>query len=428
RCYESFGQDPELAGRLGAAAVKGFQARLPNGFRVLACAKHYAGDGGTVDGVDQGNVTADEDTFRRLHLAPYVDAIKAGAGSIMVSYNSWHGRKLHAHKQLLTDVLKGEMGFQGFLVSDWAAIDQLPGDYKSDIEGSINAGLDMVMIPNGPGQDNNYVQFITLLQELVKEGKVPPSRIDDAVRRILRVKYEIGLFEHPYATPELLESIGSEAHRQVALDCVRRSLVLLKNQDRTLPLSRKTGKIVVVGKAADDLGIQCGGWTIDWQGKTGTVTKGGTTILAGLRQAVKPGVQVTFSPDATQLQGATAVVVVVGELPYAEMKGDRKDLRLSAEDLALINKANMAGAPVVTVLLSGRPLVLESALASSDALVAAWLPGTEGRGVADVLVGDYKPKGKLPRDWPRTNDQAQRDVGAPQSVEALFKYGYGLTY
>jgi beta-glucosidase len=425
RTYESFGESPELAAELGAAAVKGFQAKLPDGSSVLACAKHFMGDGATQNGVDQGNAVCDEATFRQLHLAPYIQAIKAGAGSIMVSYSSWNGEKMHGNKHLLTDVLKGELGFQGFLVSDWAAIDQLSRDYKTDIEKSINAGLDMVMIPNGLGQKNNYIEFMTLLKGLVAEGKVSPARIDDAARRILRVKYQMGLFEHPYGDTKLTAEVGSAEHRKVARECVRQSLVLLKNDKHSLPLSKALKHLVVVGQGADDVGMQCGGWTIDWQGKSGQVTHGGTTILAALRQAVGPKGQVTFSPDASQLQGADAIIAVVGEQPYAEMKGDRSDLRVSPKDVALIEKAKGSGVPVVTVLLSGRPLVLGQALETSDALVAAWLPGTEGAGVADVLLGDYKPTGKLPRTWPRTNEQI---VGGDSDKPAQFAFGFGLTY
>jgi beta-glucosidase len=424
RTYESFSDSPELAGEMGAEAVEGLQSKLPGGFRVLACAKHFAGDGGTEGGVDQGNNVYDEPAFRRLFVAPYVPSIKEDVGSIMVSYNSWKGQKLHGHKYLLTDVLKAELGFKGFLISDWAAIDQLPGDYRSDIETSINAGLDMVMIPNGPGKENNYVEFVTLLKQLVADGKVSQARIDDAVRRILRAKFQIGLFDHPFASPALLGEIGSAKHRKVARECVRESLVLLKNENSAVPLSRKVKHLAVVGKAADDLGIQCGGWTIDWQGKTGAVTPGGTTILAAIRKAV-PAAQVTYSPDATNLQGAEAIVVVVGEQPYAEMKGDRQDLTLPAEDQALITKAGQAGAPVITILLSGRPLVLGAALEHSRALFAAWLPGTEGDGVADVLFGYYKPSGKLPRHWPRDNNQltSGKFTEPPQ-----FPAGFGLSY
>ena len=284
------------------------------------------------------------------------------------------------------------------------------------------------MIPNGPGQKNNYVEFITLLKQLVAQGKVPQARIDDAARRILRVKFKLGLFEHPYADPKLTAAVGSAEHRKVARECVRQSLVLLKNDNRALPLSKKIKHLAVAGKAADDLGIQCGGWTISWQGNTGEVTSGGTTILAAVRQAVSPATKVTFSPDGSNIQGADAVLVVVGELPYAEMKGDRRDLRLAAADVALVERAKQAGAPVVTVLLSGRPLVLGTALDASQALVAAWLPGTEGQGVADVLFGDYKPTGKLPRTWPRTNEQATAAAGKAGAGAPLFPYGFGLGY
>lgn len=428
RTYESFGEVPELVTELGTAAVRGLQERLPGGLRVLACAKHFIGDGGTQDGIDQGNCVCDEATLRRLYLPPYAAAVKAGVGSIMVSYNSWNGQKMHAQKHLLTEVLKGELGFKGFLVSDWAAIDQLSPDYKTAIEQSINAGLDMAMIPKGPGEKNNYLEFISLLKELVGQGRVPQSRIDDAALRILAVKFQMGLFEHPYANPKLTETVGSAAHRKVARECVRQSLVLLKNNGGALPLSAKLKRLAVVGKAADDLGIQCGGWTISWQGKPGKVTSGGTTILTGIRQMAGRQTEVVYSPEGENLSGADAVVAVVGEAPYAEMKGDRKDLSLGNEDVALIQRAKAAGVPVITVLLSGRPLVLGNALDASDALVAAWLPGTEGNGVADVLFGKSKPVGKLPRTWPRTNEQLGLTQADPAAKDAQFPFGFGLSY
>ena len=422
RCYESFSSSPDLAGELGAAAVTGLQSPLPGGVRILACTKHFAGDGGTKDGIDQGNTICDEPTFRKLHVAPYLPAIAAGSGSIMVSYNSWNGEKLHGHKKLLTDVLKGELGFKGLVVSDWAAIDQLSSDYKAAIEKSINAGMDMAMIPYPPGQKNSYEDYMRFLKELVAEGRVPQSRIDDAVRRILRVKFEFGLFEHPFAAPELMTSLGSASHRKIARQCVRESLVLLKNEGKALPFTKATRNLVVVGRAADDLGIQCGGWTIDWQGKNGNLTRGGTTILQAIRQAAHNGMNVSFSPDGSRLQGATTVLVVIGEQPYAEMKGDRADLNLAPEDIALVKKAKQSGARVVTVLVSGRPMILGEVLTASDALVAAWLPGTEGQGVADVLLGISRPKGKLPRSWPANNQQLDGS-GTP-----LFAFGYGLSY
>lgn len=292
-----------------------------------------------------------------------------------------------------------------FLVSDWAAIDQIAPDYKTDAAVSINAGLDMIMIPNGSDRKNNYAEFIRDLKELAAEGKVPQSRIDDAVTRILRVKHQMGLFANPYADPALTAQIGAPEHRQVARQCVRQSLVLLKNERQALPLSQSIKHLAVLGRAADDLGTQCGGWTISWQGGPGETTRGGTTILSGIRQAVSAGTEVTFSPDGRNVTNADAVVAVIGEPPYAEMMGDRANLDLGPDAVALVQKAKAFGAPVATILLSGRPLILGSVLEASDAFLAAWLPGTEGAGVADMLFGAVKPTGKLPREWPRNNDQ-----------------------
>lgn len=428
RTYESFGQSPELVSEMAAAAVRGFQGKQlserPDS--VLACAKHFIGDGGTQYGTDEGDTVCDEATLRKLYLPPYRAAIRAGVESIMVSYSSWNGKKMHANKYLLTGVLKQELGFKGFLVSDDAGIDQISPDYKEAVASAINAGLDMAMIPRGPDHSNNYVEFIKDLKELVAEGKVAQSRINDAVSRILRVKFEMGLFEHPYpGDPALTAAIGSPAHRQVARQCVRESLVLLKNEHHALPLSKKVKHLVVVGEAADDLGIQCGGWTVDWQGRTGEATTGGTTILAAIRRAVSPETQVTYSPDASGITNADDVIAVVGELPYAEWQGNAASLDLDLGDAALVEKARTSGAPVTTILLSGRPLIPGSALDNSDAFIAAWLPGTEGQGVADVLFGDYKPTGKLPREWPRSMDQAAAN---DMTGEPLFPFGFGLTY
>ena len=425
RSYESFGQSPELVSELGVASIHGWQGAALGKNSVLACAKHFVGDGGTEQGVDQGNTICDEATLRKIHLAPYEAAIKAGVGSIMISFSSWNGQKMHGNKHLLTDVLKDELGFQGFLVSDWAAIDQLGPNYKTDIETSINAGLDMVMIPAGPGERNNYIEFIADLKQLVADGKVSQARIDDAARRILRVKFQMGLFENPNSDASLLAKIGSPEHRKVARQCVRESLVLLKNSSGVLPLKKSLKRIAVVGSAANDLGIQCGGWTIDWQGKTGDVTTGGTTLLAAVKKSVSPGTEVVFSPDGSDLKSADVVIVAIGEQPYAEMKGDRADLSLAPQDAALIARAKSTGAPVVTLLYSGRPLVLGNALAQSDAFVAAWLPGTEGLGITDVLFGDFVPTGKLPRLWPASNDQLSLGHASGKS---LFPMGYGLSY
>jgi len=427
RTYESFGESPALVSELGAAEIRGLQGgQLSDPASVLACAKHFLADGGTTGGTDQGNTVCDEATLRKVFLAPYVDAIQAGAGSIMVSYSSWNGAKMSGNKELLTGVLKGELGFKGFLVSDWAAIDQLSPDFKSDVADSINAGLDMVMVPFGPGTPHNYVEFIEDLKALVAEGKVPSSRIDDAVTRILRIKYQMGLFEKTGENPELTAAIGSMEHREVARECVRQSLVLLKNTDHALPLSKHLKHLHVMGLAADDIGLQCGGWTISWQGQAGPAIHGGTTLLAAIRKTVASDVEVTYSATNVGAGGADAVVVVVGEKPYAEGKGDRLDLRLSTNDLALIAKAKEMGAPVITVLISGRPLILDAALGMSDAFVAAWLPGTEGQGVADILFGNAKPTGKLPRAWPVNNEQLS--ASANPAGKPLFPYGFGLTF
>ncbi len=425
RSYESFGESPDLVSAMGVSAVRGFQGNSLNKNSVLACVKHFAGDGGTENGKDQGNTVCDEATFRKVYLAPYAAAIKAGAQSIMVSYSSWNGEKMHGNKHLLTEVLKDEMGFQGFLVSDWAAIDQLSPDFKGDVQTSINAGLDMVMIPYGPGEKNNYEEFIADLKELVAAGKVSQARIDDAVRRILRVKFEMRLFDNTPTDPALTAAIGSPEHRQVARECVSESLVLLKNSNQVLPLKKNLKRIAVAGKAADDLGMQCGGWTIDWQGKTGNVTTGGTTLLAAIKKTVGSGTEVIYSADGSDLGSPDVVIVTIGEQPYAEFKGDRQDLTLAPEDAALIAKVKATHVPVVTLLYSGRPLVLGAALEQTDAFVAAWLPGTEGEGITDVLFGDRAFVGKLPRLWPANNDQLCVDHPAGK---ALFSVGYGLSY
>jgi beta-glucosidase len=435
RTYESFSEDPELVAELGAAAVRGFQgADLSDPRRVLACAKHYVGDGGTTwntaphlasqgASLDQGDTRLSEADLRRLHLPGYPRAVEAGVGSIMVSYNRWNGQKLSGHKQLLTDVLKHEIGFHGFLVSDYDAIDQLPGNYRSDIKQSINAGMDMVMVPG------KYKEFFTTLKDLVEKGEVPMSRIDSAVLRILRVKYAMGMFapgRTNLADRSLHATFGSPEHREVARRAVRQSLVLLKNEGKALPLSKTARRILVAGKNADDLGNQMGGWTIAWQGQGGPASPGGTTILAALKAAA-PGAGITYARDGSGAAGADVGVVVVGETPYAEFKGDRAALSVDKDDLAAIANVKKAGIPVVVVVVSGRPLILGDALAQADALVAAWLPGTEGQGVADVLFGDYKPTGKLSFTWPRSMAQVPMAKG-DANYDPLFPYGFGLSW
>ena len=421
RTYEGFGETAELVAELGRAAVRGFQGARPGTpERIVACAKHYVGDGGTLGGVDRGDVRMSEEELRRIHLPGYAAAVEAGVGTVMASYNSWNGEKLHGHRYLLTDVLKGELGFRGFVVSDWKGIEELPGSYADQVASAVNAGIDMVMVPDF------YRRFLRTLESVVESGAVPHARIDDAVRRILRVKVAHGLFERPYGDPDLLAEVGSARHRAVARECVRRSLVLLKNEGQVLPLSRNARRIHVAGRNADDLGNQCGGWSISWQGSSGPITEG-TTILEGIRKAAGPGTEVTFSLDGSGAQGAEVGVVVVGELPYAEWHGDRADLGLEPTDLLTIERMGSAGIPLVLVLVSGRPMILGTALDACDAVVAAWLPGTEGEGVADVLFGDVNPTGRLSHSWPRDMSQVPLNEGDP-GADPLFPYGYGLSY
>ena len=344
----------------------------------------------------------------------------------MASYSSWNGQKMHSHRAPLTDLLKNELGFAGFVVSDWAGIDQLSTDYKTAIETAINAGVDMVMISYGPGQKNNYVDFVTLLGELVTEGKVPQSQIDDAVRRILRVKCRMKLFDHPMSEPMLTAAVGSAEHRQAARECVPQSAVLLKNEKGLLPLAKAARSWSwpepppMTWASSAEAGRSPG------RARPGQ-SRGGTTILAASARPSARMPVISHSPTAPS-PGHDAVLVVLGERPYAEMKGDSKDLALPAEDIAVLKKARTSGVPVVTVVLSGRPVMLGPVLESSDAVLAAWLPGTEGQGVADVLFGAAKPTGKLPHTWPKWIEQVPCNVGDDRTTESLFPFGYGLTY
>jgi beta-glucosidase len=445
RTYEGFSENPSLVKRLGAAAVRGLQgSSLSDPLSILACAKHYAGDGGTTArimtrpgappgsaagrlSVDQGNTDVDEATMRRIHLQGYISAVKAGVGSIMPSYSSWKGVKCSASERLLTQILKRKLGFEGFLISDYNAISQIkPGDYKTSVQISINAGMDMAMEPL------NYRNFFNTLKELVTEGKVPESRIDDAVTRILRVKFAMGLMDKnrsQLADRKLHSTFGSPEHRAVAREAVRKSMVLLKNEKKTLPISKQIARIHVSGKSADNIGNQCGGWTILWQGQSGEVTPGGTTILSAIKSAVSQETQVTYSLDGTGAEGATMGVVVIGEKPYAEGVGDRSDLSIDQEDLNAIANVKKAGIPVVVIVIAGRPMIIGNVLPQADALMAAFLPGTEGQGVADVLFGDYKPTGKLSFSWPKSMDQLPLNINGPKAkYDPLFPFGYGLTY
>jgi beta-glucosidase len=427
RTYEGFSQDPDIVKELGPPAVKGLQRDdLSNPLAVAACSKHFVGDGGTAfgsakKGLDQGDTRVNEATLRRIHLPGYVTTIRAGVATIMPSYSSWNGVHCSASRKLLTNLLKGELGFEGFLISDYAAINQLPGDYKQQVQTSINAGMDMVMVPD------KFIEFITTLRGLVSAGAVRHSRINDAVLRILRVKAAMGLLETKrsmLADRNLHRSFGSAEHRAVARECVRRSLVLLKNDGKLLPLA-KNARLHVAGISADDIGDQCGGWTVFWQGKSGNTTVG-TTVLRAIRAAVSSGTPVTFSQDESGAAGAKTAVAVIGEKPYAEMFGDRADLRLDPQSVSLVAKLKARGMRVVVVLLSGRPLIIDDLLPHADAILAAWLPGSEGDGVADVLFGNSKPTGKLSFSWPKGTSTSLH-IGDP-GYRKLFDVGYGLGY
>lgn len=312
----------------------------------------------------------------------------------------------------------------------------MPGDFKSDIEQSINSGIDMVMLPYGPAffetsengkVANTYLFFLKYLKELVNEKKVPLSRIDDAVGRILLAKFNLNLFNKVKTDKTLLSKVGSSEHRNVARECVQQSLVLLKNDNNILPISKNINSIHVTGNGADNLGMQCGGWTISWQGKEGETFSGGTTILSAIKKGVSKKTIVTTSKDASGVKNTDLVVVVIGETPYAEGAGDRKDLNLNEEDIKLINAVEESGKPFVVILLSGRPLIINSVLDNADAFIAAWLPGSEGDGIADVLFGDVNFSGKLSFTWPKNMNQIPINIG-DKEYDPLFPYGYGLSY
>ncbi len=419
RTYESFGEVPELPAQM-STVIDGLQDGRPS---ILATAKHYVGDGGTTGGKDQGDTQLSEAELRRIHLAPFRAAVRRGVGSVMVSYSSWNGVKLHGHKYLITDVLKKELRFSGLVVSDYNGIDQIdgqPGFTPAEVRTAVNAGIDMFMVPA------EWKRFIETLRAEVQAGRVPMARIDDANRRILTQKVRLGLFERPFTDRRYTPTVGSAEHRALARQAVAKSQVLLKN-DGALPLDRRGGKIFVAGKSADDIGVQSGGWTITWQGSPGNITPG-TTILQGIRQTAGKGSTVTYDKEGDGIDRSyKAAVAVVGELPYAEFLGDRPaGMGLDAEDLATLAKLRASGVPVVVVLVSGRPLDIAPQLPGWNALLASWLPGTEGRGVADVLFGVTRPTGKLPVTWMRSADQQPINVG--DGKRPLFPFGYGLSY
>ncbi len=424
RTYESFGEVPANA-VANSVVIKGLQgSALGATTSVLATAKHFIGDGGTTGGVDQGNTQITLDELRKIHLPPFQAAIATGVGSVMISFNSWNGVKDHGNKFLITDLLKGELGFSGFVVSDWNGIDQIdgqPGFTAAEVKQAVNAGIDMVMVPN------DYAKFVSTLKAEVLNGHIPVSRVDDANRRILTKKFELGLFEHPYTDRSLQQGFGSAAHHAVARQAARESQVLLKN-DGVLPLAKTNNKIFVAGKNANDMGNQAGGWTLTWQGQSGERVIPGTTILDGIKAGAGKGTVVTYDRAGGGIDSSYRVAVaVVGETPYAEGQGDRPGgLALDAADVALIGKLKASGVPLVVVTVSGRPLDIAAQLPSAKGLLAAWLPGSEGAGVADVLYGDYNPTGKLSFTWPTSS--AQEPINTGDGKQGLFPYGFGLSY
>lgn len=418
RVYECYSTDQALVTELSKSYINGLHSQ-----NVLATPKHFIGEGSENWGssneyeLDQGNIIMSIDELKSTQLDPFKEAVRAGSMSIMISRSSLNGKKISADKYLLTDLLKNEIGFKGFLVSDWGAIDQIQGDYYQDIVTSINAGMDMVMLPS------DYDSFIDKISEAIKNGDIKQERIDDAVTRILRAKFSIGLFDEATDSSGLLEKIGSSSHREVARQAVRESLVLLKNERNALPIINPR-RILIVGRAADDIGMQAGGWTIEWQGGHGDTTPG-TSILSAFKNEFKDS-EIIYDAMATGTKSikADVGVVVVGERPYAEGVGDRQRLLLSPEDLKRIQVAKKNSDKVVLVILSGRPLIVQNALRDVDAVVVAWLPGTEGAGITDVLSGKYNFSGKLPLAWPKTMEQIEKkDVRDP-----LFKFGFWLTY
>jgi beta-glucosidase len=450
RTYEGFSEETEIVAALGAAYIRGMQT-LKDGDRpapgqtilTLATPKHFIGDGATIWGssrtesykLDQGNMQVPETVLRELFLPPYQSAVQAGALNVMASFSSWKGTKLHAEQHLVTEILKDELGFNGFIVSDWQAMDQIyPDDYYASIVTSVNAGVDMNMVPY------DYISFIETMKTAVNNGDLPESRVDEAVRRILRVKFALGLFEHPMPDTKYQATVRSREHLELARQAVRESLVLLKNENNILPLSKDTPVIFVAGEGANNIGLQSGGWTLEWQGKLGNDNEG-TTIFSGLRAAMNSGTQIEYNHDGDfsefkDADGnpllADVGIVVLSEKLYAEGVGDTADISLTDIEVGLLNEVKKQSKSLVIILLSGRPRVIAEELPLAEAWVAAWLPGTEGGGIADVLFGDHPFTGKTAYSWPRSNEQLPINVNNAQGKTdcdaPLFPFGYGLAY
>ncbi|RMF99349.1 MAG: glycoside hydrolase family 3 protein [Gammaproteobacteria bacterium] len=439
RTYESYSEDPALVRRYARHMVWGLQGRpgadLFGPWHRIATAKHFIGDGATDGGVDQGNASISETELRDIHAQGYYGALPAGVQTVMASFNSWQGQKVHGNRYLLTEILKERMGFDGFVVSDWNAIGQVPGCSNQSCPQAINAGIDMIMAP-----ENNWRGVIRNTLEQVRAGEIPQSRIDDAVRRILRVKLRAGLFEAgPPSAREAARApgvLGSAEHRQLAAEAVRKSLVLLKNKGGLLPLDPGS-RILVAGDGADNIGKQSGGWTISWQGSGNSNADfpGGSSILDGIRRKLSSGGgSLTVAPDGRSKEAVDAAIVVFGEDPYAEGQGDLESISYSArkpEDLALLRRLQASGIPVVAVFLTGRPLWVNPELNAADAFVVAWLPGSQGGAVADLLFRDadggmrYDFSGRLSFSWPADPSQAAVNIG-DEPYTPLFPVGYGL--
>jgi beta-glucosidase len=430
RTYEGYGETTDLVSQLGTACVQGFQgSSLSAPDTAAVTLKHFIGDGGTGYGtstasgptgrylLDQGVDQMDEATLLKLFLPPYKAGIDAGARIVMTSFSGTSAGKVHGDKHLITDVLKGQLGFTGFVVSDWGGVDQVvPGDYSASVSQSINAGIDMIMVPY------DYVRFTTTTTQLVQAGTIPQSRIDDAVSRILRVKFEMGLFENPMPPAGKTAGSGSAENRALARQAVAESATLLKTTSGALPIAAGR-KVLLSGPGADDIGISSGGWTISWQGSAGAITTG-TTLKDAL--AAKLANNLTYDPNGSFPAGTTADVgvVVVAERPYAEGVGDSSTLALPASDLALVAKMRSHVKTLIVVVISGRPMLLDD-LCSADAIMAAWLPGSEDEGLADVLLGDKPFTGTTPYTWPKTVDDSPR-MGKSACQGAVYPVGYGL--
>ena len=432
RTYEGYSENTDLVGQLGSSCLEGLQGTsLTDPNTVVGDPKHFLGDGGTAYGsstaqgptgpylLDQGVDQMSDTQITSLFLPPYESAVKNGARIIMTTFSGTQsGGKVTGDKHWLTDVLKTQLGFAGFVVSDWAAIDQIaPSDYTASVKAAINAGVDMAMVPD------NYEKFQSTLKGLFSSGGVPQSRIDDAVTRILRVKFEMGLFENPMPPAGAWGNVGSAADRAVGSKAVSESAVLLKTSPKVLPVASGSS-VLLAGAGADDIGIASGGWTLSWQGQTGNVTTG-TTLKAGL--VAKLGGQLSYNATGDFNSGTHAAVgiVVVAERPYAEGVGDSATLQLPAGDLAVIDKVKPMVDKLIVVIISGRPMMLSGIADKADAVVEAWLPGTEGEGLADVLLGARPFTGTTPYTWPKTPDDAAH-TGKSACQGAVYPYGYGL--